>query len=147
MKSPSKQQQTENTGSDSYESTCSQINQALDQSVNNMDSETLSDIAQARNYALRNYASKNKALKIAQRKKASEPGFLKELVLSPFSAALVPLAMAVIAVVSVNVYMVSPIPELPLAMVTGEIPTEDLTLLKDLEFVIWLAENEKSALL
>ena len=59
----------------------------------------------------------------------------------------VPVAVAVMIVISVKYVTFETIPELPLAMMATEVPNEDFAMLEDLEFVTWLAENEQSALL
>ncbi len=111
------------------------VNDALDQSVASLSDSVLSDIAQAR----------NAALAAAQINSQKTP--LAQLLASSFPRVALPVAAAVIIGVSVQYNSVESVPALPLAMVTSEIPNEALTLLEDLEFVTWLAENEPEALL
>lgn len=112
------------------------VNTALDQSVNNLSAQAVSDIAQARHQAL--LMAKNNRQKVS---------LANQIQQSLFPRVAIPVAAALIVAVLVNHNSVEPVPVLPLAMVTSDIPTEELTLLEDLEFVTWLAENEQDVLL
>lgn len=110
------------------------VNKALDNSVAQMSSETSVQLSNIRQAALRH--AKHKV-------KRAKPGLFKEMKLNPFFQLSLPVAAAVLVVVSLNKYSNETIPALPLAMTTSQMPAEDLALLKDLEFVTWLAENEQ----
>lgn len=116
-----------------------QVNAALDQSVNNLSDKAVSDITQAR-YAALNALHNRPATK-------SVGAQLMQMVMQPFPRVALPVAAAVLIAISLNHSVVDPVPALPLAMVTEDVPTEDLALLEDLEFVTWLAQNEQDALL
>ena len=113
--------------------------EALDASVKNMPQKASDDIYQARMKALNAY--QNKA-KIGANKGIGATWFS-----SPFPKVALPVAAAVLVAVSLNYHTTASVPELPLAMMTEEMPIEDLALLEELEFVTWLAENEQQALL
>lgn len=113
--------------------------EALDASVNNMPQKASDDIYQARMKALNAYQNKAKA--------GSNKGIGATWFSSPFPKVALPVAAAVLVAVSLNYHTTASVPELPLAMMTEEMPTEDLALLEELEFVTWLAENEQQALL
>jgi len=137
MKSPSNQ---EDRIKPEYVNTVESVNNALNHSVNSLTKETLADIASVRTQALKNNDVK---------------GNFKDLLISSFAKYLgspkihigVPVAGAIIIGISVKYARVEAIPELPIAMMVANLPTEDFAMLEDLEFVTWLAENEQSTLL
>jgi hypothetical protein len=129
MKSPSNQ-------SDSVETL---VTSALDQSVDNLSDKALSDIAQARHAAMNALYNKKQKLTVAEQ--------MTQWVKQPFPRVAFPVAAAVVIAVSLNYSFVDSVPAIPLAMMTEDVPTEDLTLLEDLEFVTWLAQNEQDVLL
>jgi hypothetical protein len=107
---------------------------ALDHAVENMPDKTLMELAQIRHTALR--AARSSNTQTTFNKKVSSYLF------SPLSRVLI--TAVVLITVSVNYHNTESIPVLPVAMLSVEVPNEDFTLLEDLEFVTWLAENETS---
>jgi hypothetical protein len=99
----------------------------------------LSDITQARKQALK-YLNENN-------RKKSYVDTVKSWLTLPSITMGLPAALAIMVAISVKYTTLENIPELPLAMMATEVPNEDFAMLEDLEFVIWLAENEQSALL
>ncbi len=116
-----------------------QVNSALDRSIEQLPEQTLSDIAQARILALSQLNQ--------QGQKPSTIELLKRWLTTPWNVVAIPIAAALLVTLSVNYLTVEVIPELPLAMIASEVPSENLAMLEELEFVIWLAENETTALL
>ncbi|SFD53868.1 hypothetical protein [Pseudoalteromonas denitrificans] len=115
------------------------INTALDKNIIDMPEQVLSDIAQVRKLALNKSKLKSKKTLLSESFEAFFSGsFLK------VSA---PIAAMILISLSVTTNNKQDIPQLPSAMISNDIPTEDLALLEELEFVTWLAENEKNALL
>ncbi|MFT4925046.1 MAG: hypothetical protein ACI8WB_001136 [Phenylobacterium sp.] len=129
--------------SDQNNSIEQQVNAALDQSVNGLSVKTQMDIARVRNQALALAANPVKAPSMF---KLLATG-IGQIADKAFPKVAIPMAAAVLIGVAVNYNSVEQVPELPLAMLTSEIPAEALTLLEDLEFVTWLAENEQEVLL
>jgi hypothetical protein len=141
MKSPSEQQPAPLANVEQA------VNAALDQSVHNLSDKAVGDIYQARHAALN-------ALRSGQDKRhnnrSMKLGFgaqLMQMAMQPFPRVALPVAAAVLIAITLNVETFDPVPAIPLALVTEDVPTEDLALLEDLEFVTWLAENEQDVLL
>ena len=132
MTSPSKEQKKVKQQAEQ------QIIAALDASVQNLPKQTQDDIYHARIKALNAYQQRAR-----QQSRTNTATWFS----SPFPKVALPVAAAVLVAVSLNYHSTSSIPQLPLAMMTEEMPTEDLTMLEDLEFVTWLAENEQQTLL
>ena len=134
MKSPSRNEHKD----ESMQS----VNDALDNSVNNLSENTLSDIARVRMLAL------NQSKTQARSKKSLFELGLTWLAISKVNIGIsVAAATAVIIAISVSYVSYQTIPELPLVMMATDVPNEDFAMLEDLEFVTWLAENEQSTLL
>lgn len=122
--------------------------EALDTADGDLSEEVLSDIAQAR----------MKAIAAARQKKA---GWSRNLIRSfdrtidsvRFSLSLdnykvaAPLAVAVAVTVLVSYDQNNQIPALPAELLSGDVPTEELAMLEDLEFASWLAEQQQEGLL
>jgi hypothetical protein len=119
------------------------LNQALDQSVARLSLSVQTDITRVRTNALAAAQLKTRKTPIAARIQQK----VSQLVTHPFGKVAWPTAAAVLIAIAINHHSPGSVPELPLAMVTSPVPTEELTLLEDLEFVTWLAENEQEALL
>lgn len=139
MKLPSDKPNALDVDSAENQQLAQQMNQALAQSIENLSPDTLSDIAQARAKAL---------AKINKNRTRPKVNSAQKLAYSNtwFTLA-VPVAVAVLLGVTVKYLRVESVPALPLAMMAAQVPTEDLAMLEDLEFVSWLAENEPNALL
>ncbi|MBT4523239.1 MAG: hypothetical protein HOC23_24825 [Halieaceae bacterium] len=131
MKSPSSHQGGTEQGEDIEQL----INSALDQSADNLSERVLADLAQTRNRALRAGHEEPAATNFAES--------LSQWIIQPLPRVAVPVVAVVAVAVSLNYIWTETIPPLSLAMVAEEMPTEDLSLLEDLEFVTWLAENEQ----
>ena len=106
------------------------VNEALDQANDRMSPKQQQDLARARQAALA-------AGSESQRQPWLQPAMR--------------FALPAVAVVAVTVLIrhqgVEPVPEMPAALAGAAVPTEDLALLEDLEFVSWLAENESETVL
>jgi len=139
MKSPSRNDNEDKIKSARNEAMQS-VNNALNHSVDTLPKSTLTDIARVRALALN---SKNVQM---NPKKTIHETILAWL-FNPMFKIGVPVAAAITIFISVNYVSVEVIPELPLAMMAADIPTEDFAMLEDLEFITWLAENEQSTLL
>jgi len=141
MKSPSKdiindEDKIESTHNEAVQS----INNALNHSVNTLPESTLADLARIRALALN---SKN--VQMSSKKPVVDT--IIAWLFNPMFKIGVPVAAAITIFISVNYVSVEAIPELPLAMMAADIPTEDFAMLEDLEFITWLAKNEQSTLL
>lgn len=121
------------------------VNAALDQSVHNLSDKALGDIYKARHAALNALKTQN-AGQSRQTKKDITAQFM-QMAMQPFPRIALPVAAAVLIAITLNVETSDPLPAIPLALVTEDVPTEDLALLEDLKFVTWLAENEQDVLL
>jgi len=139
MKSPSRNDNEEKIKSTRNEAMQS-VNSALNHSVDTLPESTLTDIARVRALALN---SKNVQLNLQK----SILDTIIAWLFNPMFKIGVPVAAAITIFISVNYVSVDTIPELPLAMMAADIPTEDFAMLEDLEFITWLAENEQSTLL
>lgn len=140
MTSPSNQQDNLNLKDKNVNTQAEQKTiEALNASVNRLPKQATDDIYHARMKALNAY--QNRATTRAN-KNASATWFS-----SPFPKVALPVAAAVLVAVSLNYHNAASIPELPSGMIAAQMPTEDLALLEELEFVTWLAENEQQALL
>jgi len=141
MKSPSKQRNSQAMyDEDKVKQT---VNEQLDNSINKLEKSTLADIAQVRSAALSklaDQAEKSPYMLLFSR-------VIDRLSLNQTTPWLVPTTAALMIVISVKYLSVETIPELPLALMASELPTEDLALLEDLEFLTWLAKNEMDAVL
>jgi len=115
------------------------LNQALDNSVNNMPQRVLTDLEKARNTALK---QNNKNLDRMSFFDVFETCFN-----SVFFKVTAPIAAVVLISLTIANQQEQLVPQIPSAMVNAEIPAEDLALLEELEFITWLAENEQNALL
>jgi hypothetical protein len=125
------------------------VNTALDQSVHNLSDKALGDIYKARHAALNALKTQN-AGQSRQTKKDITAQFMQmamQMAMQPFPRIALPVAAAVLIAITLNVETSDPLPAIPLALVTEDVPTEDLALLEDLKFVTWLAENEQDVLL
>ena len=139
MKSPSKDVNEDKIKSIHNESMQS-INNALNHSVNTLPESTLADIARVRALALN---SNN----IQMNSHKSIVDTFIACLFNPMIKIGVPVAAVIMISLSVKYASVEVIPELPLAMMAADVPTEDFAMLEDLEFVTWLAKNEQSTLL
>jgi hypothetical protein len=112
------------------------VNAALNASVEQLGQQTQSEIGAARKAALN---------VLRQPAKPSISEQIGQWISQPFSKVAFPVAAVVLIGVSLNYNATPTLPPLPLAMVGQAVPTEDLSLLENLEFVTWLAENEQQA--
>ncbi|MGS2721100.1 hypothetical protein [Paraglaciecola aestuariivivens] len=106
-----------------------QVNRQLDQANAALPEQVKLDIATARLQAQ------------AMAKAKQQPRLKPRISIMPASFATLGVAILVAALVS---YQPNPkIPALPAAILTEEVPLEDLALLEDLEFANWLAEQQE----
>jgi len=139
MKSPSKDDNEDKIKS-IHNETVQSVNNALNHSVNTLPESTLADLARVRAHALN---SNNVQM-------SSQNSIIDTVIawlFNPMFKIGIPVAAAITIFISVNYVSVEAIPELPLAMMAADIPTEDFAMLEDLEFITWLAKNEQSTLL
>lgn len=120
------------------------VNRVLDNTVDNLSDSQLTDIARARQTALRANQASNTS---------NDNGFMTFVTNYVNALTLTPVAVAVCIGVLVHYFssnnlnhqdvshLASHI-ELPAGLIDDEMPTEELALLQDLEFVDWLAEQE-----
>ncbi|WP_042146254.1 MULTISPECIES: hypothetical protein [unclassified Pseudoalteromonas] len=131
MTSPSKENQNDKAAK--------ALNQALDASVKNLSASVVADLEKARNTALMKSAV------------GSEKTSIFTLLNLIFNNMMFKVAAPIAAVILISLTTInqpkSIVPEIPLAMMSVQVPTEDLMLLEELEFITWLAENEQNALL
>lgn len=131
MTSPSKENQNDKAAK--------ALNQALDASVKNLSASVVADLEKARNTALMKSAV------------GSEKTSIFTLLNLMFNNMMFKVAAPIAAVILISLTTInqpkSIVPEIPLAMMSVQVPTEDLMLLEELEFITWLAENEQNALL
>ncbi|MBU2972436.1 hypothetical protein KO527_24175 [Pseudoalteromonas sp. C2R02] len=131
MTSPSKENQNDKTAK--------ALNQALDASVKNLSASVVADLEKARNTALMKSAV------------GSDKTSIFTLLNLIFNNMMFKVAAPIAAVILISLTTInqpkSIVPEIPLAMMSDQVPTEDLMLLEELEFITWLAENEQNALL
>lgn len=131
MTSPSKENQNDKTAK--------ALNQALDASVKNLSASIVADLEKARNTALMKSAV------------GSDKTSIFTLLNLIFNNMMFKVAAPIAAVILISLTTInqpkSIVPEIPLAMMSDQVPTEDLMLLEELEFITWLAENEQNALL
>lgn len=131
MTSPSKENQNDKASK--------ALNQALDASVKNLSASVVADLEKARNTALMKSAV------------GSEKTSIFTLLNLIFNNMMFKVAAPIAAVILISLTTInqpkSIVPEIPLAMMSDQVPTEDLMLLEELEFITWLAENEQNALL
>jgi hypothetical protein len=131
MTSPSNENQNDTTAK--------VMNQALDASVNNLSEKIVSDIDKARSEALMQSA--------VPRDKTSLLTLLEMIFNNMMFKVSAPIAAVVLISLTMTHQPTSIVPQIPLAMVSAQVPTEDFMLLEELEFITWLAENEQNALL
>lgn len=115
------------------------VNSALDDSARTLPDNVRDDLYKARMVAMRALHNKNNP--------GSSGNKFKQWIAQPFPRAATGVACAVLVALSLGYGSVETVPALPIAMMTEDVPTENLSLLEDLEFVTWLAENEAQALL
>ena len=128
MTSPSNENQNDTTAK--------VMNQALDASVNNLSEKIVSDIDKARSEALMQSA--------VPRDKTSLLTLLEMIFNNMMFKVSAPIAAVVLISLTMTHQPTSIVPQIPLAMVSAQVPTEDFMLLEELEFITWLAENEKN---
>ena len=131
MTSPSNENQNDTTAK--------VMNQALDASVHNLSEKIVSDIDKARSEALMQSA--------VPRDKTSLLTLLEMIFNNMMFKVSAPIAAVVLISLTMTHQPTSIVPQIPLAMVSAQVPTEDFMLLEELEFITWLAENEQNALL
>jgi len=117
-----------------------QITAALDSLNDNLSDKVLTDIAQVREKALTSRQETNQQT-ISFRLASLINSLISHLTLKvslPLGV-----AAALLITLTYNNLNLQQIPEIPLAMTTTNMPSEDITLLQDLEFIQWLAEHEQ----
>lgn len=115
-----------------------QATSALDHANESLPEGTLNDLAHVRQRAL-----------LVNKKQGKSFTFeaLYNWLTASYSRMVMPIAATALIVLTIQIQPNSGIPELPSELVTQQIPSEDLNMLQELEFVAWLAENEQSKVL
>lgn len=122
------------------------IHDALEAANADMMDEVLGDIAQVRMNAIRAaQAQKPKSALNKWLNRTLEWGRYDFLVDNARVAA--PLAVAVVVTLLVSYNQNDTAPVIPAEFLTGDVPTEELAMLEDLEFASWLAEQQQEGLL
>ena len=111
------------------------INAELDSANAQLSDSVMSDIAMARQRALSQAAR-------AGEKSPANLGLSRWFENRTLQVA-VPAAFAVAAVMLVSYQSNEVVPMLPAEFLTADVPMEDLSLLEDLEFASWLAQQEQ----
>ena len=128
---------------------------SLEQANAGLPEEVLSDIAQARMNALRTVRQQevNGSQKPRFSKRLTEVRdrlryqlSLEQLSLHNIKVT-APVAVAVVVAVLVSYNQNNAVPVLPTELVSGDVPTEELAMLEDLEFASWLAEQQQEGVL
>ena len=104
------------------------MNTVLDDAVADFSDTTLCDIATVRNKALSKMTHDPVSKTLTDR--------FSHFMAMPFIKLGMPLAIVFIGALLLKNHSVDQIPELPIALLTTEMPSENFTLLEDLEFVI-----------
>lgn len=115
---------------------------ALEQSNANMDDAVLSDIAQARLQAIQAAKDGKSGSTISQWLGRAQEWLRYDLLVDNYKFA-TPLAVAVVVTVLVSYNQDNSVPVLPVELLSGDVPTEELAMLEDLEFASWLAEQQQ----
>lgn len=120
---------------------------SLEQANAGLSEEVLSDIAQARISAI-NAArqQQSKAVSLNHWLIRSGDWLRHQVSLGNYKLA-APVAVAVVVAVLVSYNQNNPIPALPAELLSGDVPTEELAMLEELEFASWLAEQQQEGLL
>ena len=119
------------------------ISKQLDESNENLSEQQLSNIAQARNKALRLLNEKSQLSGDDKR----HGSWLKQILTFRALAYAAPAVFLAITVTMLSLNQESVIQTLPIELVNAEMPVEDLAMLEDLEFATWLAENSQEDVL
>ena len=119
---------------------------ALDAANEAMTGEVLSDIAQARMNAIRG-AQTHKPTSVLQHGLSRILEWIRYDFLVNNARLAAPLAVAVVVTVLVSYNQNDTVPAIPAEFLTGDVPTEELAMLEDLEFASWLAEQQQEGLL
>jgi len=114
---------------------------ALNNLNEKMSVQTQDDIAAIRNKSLQRL--KQKKEQQSSRHWLTNIDFSLPTLVS--SKLVLPLGLAAALIIGLLIYRDSSqvIPEIPLAMITTDMPSEDIAMLEDLAFVTWLAEHEQ----
>lgn len=136
MKSPSN---NEDIIKPEHVSTIQTVNDALNHSVNSLTKNTLTDIANVRERALNNKKVKTSLSNLIFNS-------FSQFIFNPKLQVGVPIVAAIFIAIWIRQSRIEALPELPVAMMEANVPTEDFAMLEDLEFVTWLAENEQNTL-
>ncbi len=115
------------------------INQALDHSVEQLPQTTKDSLYKARLTALSAMHNKAKPKNLSWQ--------IRQLIAHPLPKVAVPVTAALLVALSWQYGTVESVPQLPIAMMSEDMPSEDLALLEDLEFVTWLAQEQAAAAL
>lgn len=112
------------------------VNQALDASVDHMPQSVISDLDKIRNKAL------------MQPDETDRFSTFVDLVFNSLAFKVsAPIAAIVLISLTITNQGHQSVPQIPEAMMSAQVPTEDFMLLEELEFITWLAESEQNALL
>lgn len=123
-----------------------QVVGALEQANSRLSDDVLSDIAQARLNAIGKAQEINPKPFYIRYMQGAYEWLRYDLFVHNYKMA-APLAVAVVVTVLVSYTQDNSVPVLPLELLSGDVPTEELAMLEDLEFANWLAEQQQEGLL
>jgi hypothetical protein len=117
----------------------------LDHLNSNLSQQAIADIAQVRHKAL--LLAEEKQQQKTKQTLWQQFAFVIDASLPKLALPIgaVGISAALLLTLSVNYFSKPTIPEIPLAMASVDMPSEDLTLLAQLEFISWLAEHEQDS--
>lgn len=123
-----------------------QVISALEQANSRLSDDVLSDIAQARLNALSKAQETGPQSFLIRHMQGMYEWLRYDLFVHNYKMA-APLAVAVVVTVLVSYTQDNSVPVLPLELLSGDVPTEELAMLEDLEFANWLAEQQQEGVL
>lgn len=124
--------------------------ESIEQANASLSDDVLSEIAQARINAIklaRQQASDGNLRHRLRRQLSRITDWLRQQIALDNLTLAAPLAVAVVVTVLVSYDQSNPIPALPAEILAGDVPTEELAMLEELEFASWLAEQQQEGLL
>ena len=121
--------------------TQNKVIESLEHANAELSDSVLDDIAQARMNAIRAAHQQGEMSPFQRYLRATTEMLRRELLVNNLKFA-APLAVAVVVTVLVSYDQSNSIPAFPAELMSGDIPSEELAMLEDLEFASWLAEQQ-----
>ena len=123
-----------------------QVIGVLEQTNSRLSDEVLSDITQTRLVAMQKAQETTPKPCYIRYMQEAYDWLRYDLFVHNYKMA-APVAVAVVVTVLVSYTKDNSVPVLPLELLSGDVPTEELAMLEDLEFANWLAEQQQEGLL